>query len=145
MRLLFAFLADYASAQPTDGKLSVVGGGFDTIFVPGFPAQASMTLVIKIEFTPAECNRTHTIEIFPVDGDGRPFLGTDRLTQPVVPQRNPQDPTLPGTVQLVVNLQGIPIKKAGSYNFSILVDGQEATSVPLRVVQPTVTGPTAGG
>src|SRR5438046_636486 len=111
MRLLFAFLADYAAAQPADGKLSVVGGGFDTIFAQGFPTQASMTLVIKIEFTPAECNRQHVIEIVPVDGDGRPFLGTDRLTQAVIPQRNPQDPTLPGTVQLVVNLQGIPIRR----------------------------------
>lgn len=93
-----------------------------------------MTLVAKVEFTPAECGRPHTIEIIPVDQDGRQFLPVDRFRQQVVPQVNPQDPTLPGSVQIVLNLQGIPLMRPGSYSFSILVDDREVVAVPLRAI-----------
>src|SRR5258708_26955469 len=67
-RVRLAFLADAAQAQP-DGKIYALGAGIDTIYAAQFPAvQPSLTVVVKIEFTPAACGRPHAIERLAVDG-----------------------------------------------------------------------------
>jgi hypothetical protein len=125
-----AFLADAAQAQP-DGKIYALGAGIDTIYAAKFPAvQPSLTVVVKIEFTPAECGRPHVIELLAVDGDGNPFLPPAKFEN--APERNPQAPTLPVGVQLVLGLQNLVLPKPGEYAFSILVDGHELETIPLR-------------
>ncbi len=136
MRVPFAFLADYAMAHPTDSKMYVIGGGFDTLFTYNFPtAHPQLSVVVRVEFTPAECGRVHTVEIHPVDGDGKPFLPPTSLQ--VTPQKNLQAPTLPANVTLVLNLVGLQLKQPGDYAFTILVDGQEQESVALHAVKLT--------
>jgi hypothetical protein len=131
MRVPFAFLADFAVAHP-DGKIYVIGGGWDTIVAGSLPAtHPHLSLVVKFEFAPAECGRQHTVTIHPLDADGVPFLQV--TTMQVTPQKNPRHPRLPVGVQFVVNIQGLMLTKEGEYSFSVLVDGQEATSIPLRV------------
>jgi len=151
MRVRFAFLADYALAHPTDSKLYVIGGGFDTIWAPAFPARhPQLSVVVRVEFTPLECGRQHAIELNPIDGDGKPFLPPARLQ--VTPQKNPQAPTLPAAVALVLNLTPLDLAKPGDYAFSIVVDGQEVDSIPLHAIQigpgqlpPPVTPPNLPG
>jgi uncharacterized protein DUF6941 len=133
MKVRFAFLADYALAHPMDTKLYVIGGGFDTIWAQTFPTRhPQVSLVVRVEFMPAECGRQHTIEIHPLDVDGQPFLPPAKLQ--VTPQKNPQAPTLPANFALVLNLQGLQLNKPGDYVFSILIDGQEMESLPLHAV-----------
>ena len=134
MKVRFAFLADYALAHPFDSKLYVVGGGFDTIWAQSFPTRhPQLSLVVRVEFTPSECGRPHSIEIHPLDVDGNPFLPPATLQ--VVPQKNPQAPTLPASFAVVLNIQGFQVNKAGDYAFSILIDGQEMESLPLHAVE----------
>lgn len=133
MKVPFAFLADYAVAN-TDGKIYVIGGGFDSIFVGALPAMhPHMALVVKLEFAPAECGQQHTIAVHPLDADGSPFLPV--ATMQVTPQKSPQYPHMPATFQYVLNIQGLVLSKEGEYAFSILVDSQEAASIPLRIIR----------
>ena len=133
MRALFAFLADYALAHP-DGKMYIIGGGVELLRPPSFPyVHPSISLATRLEFTPAESGRQRTIEVHAIDSDGNPFAPP--ATIQATPQRNPEHPTLPVSVQFVLNMQGLAFQDPGSRSFSILVDGQEIASVPLHVVQ----------
>jgi hypothetical protein len=70
MRVAYAFLADAALGHP-DGKTYVLGGGIDTLFGPAFPLVVSpLTMVIKAEFEPHECDSPHLIEVQLMDGNG---------------------------------------------------------------------------
>jgi uncharacterized protein DUF6941 len=37
---------------------------------------------------------------------------------------------------IVINLAGVPIPKAGFYRFEILIDDQQVRTLPFRAVQP---------
>jgi hypothetical protein len=137
MRARLAMLADYALAHP-DGKIYVLGGGIEIIRPDSFPyVHPTISLVAKIEFTAAECGRPHTIEIHPLDADGRAFAPT--ASTELTPQRNPEYQRLPVSVQFVIHLQGLQFDAAGSRVFSILVDGAELDSVPLHIVEAPKT------
>jgi hypothetical protein len=132
MRALMAFLADVALAHP-DGKVYVLGGGVEILLADQIPhVQPTLALVLKIEFLPVECGRLRNIEIHALDADGNPFAPAAALQ--VTPERNPQFPQLPVSVQLVLNLHGIVFNNYGSRQFSILVDGNEIASVPVHIV-----------
>jgi hypothetical protein len=146
MRVAFAYLADYALAHP-DGKVYVVGGGLDTIFAVQLPVQVpQLSLVVKIEFAPTECNRQHAVEVHGLDVDGNAFIPVVNLF--AMPLRNPSAPTLPSGVQFVLNTP-LLLTRAGEYAFSLVVDGAELASIPLRValvqMQPQLPGIGSGG
>ncbi|MDJ0792517.1 MAG: hypothetical protein QNJ71_11530, partial [Acidimicrobiia bacterium] len=69
MRLTSALLAD--SAQVQNGKLFILGGGFDTISVRSLPAvHRSLTLAMVAEVDPDERQRDLELEIKLIDEDG---------------------------------------------------------------------------
>ncbi len=132
-RIAFAFLADFALAHP-DGKFYVVGGGFDALFGTAFPiVHSQLSLTVKVEFKPTECDRQHVIEVVALNADGVPFMPTWKMD--VLPRKNAAEPTVSVGIQVVLNIQGLKLEKAGDYAFSILIDGEERESVPLRVRQ----------
>lgn len=132
MKALFAFLADFALAHP-DGKLYVVGGGIDTLVFQNLPAASpQLSLVVRIEFPPVECDRPHVIEIHPLTADGQPFLPA--ITMQLTPSRNPY-PGLPTSFPFVVTMTAVLFSSVGDYAFSIVGDAQEVASVRLRVVE----------
>jgi hypothetical protein len=134
VKLAVALLADSAIANPQDNKLYVLGGGIDTVQFDRFPAQLpALSLALKIEFQPQECGRQRTLEVHPIDEDGKPIAPT--LTNQFVPQRNPADPTLPSSAQFVINFQQLPLPKPSQNAFSIMLDGKEIDSLPLRVIK----------
>jgi hypothetical protein len=136
VKLAVALLADSAIANPKDGKLYVLGGGIDTVQFDRFPAQLpAFSLAIKIEFSPSECGRAHTLEIHPVDDDGKAIAPP--LSHQFTQHRNDVDPTLPSSMQAVINFQQLPLTKPSQNAFSIVLDGKEIDSLPLRVVQAT--------
>src|SRR3954465_6062844 len=70
MELDFAFLAD--AAEVPLGKLFVMGGAFDTIHVPAFPATHPMlAVVVRLLFKPHDLDRKHELEILLLDADGK--------------------------------------------------------------------------
>jgi hypothetical protein len=134
MRLAVAIVADAAIANPRDGKLYVLGGGIDTLEFERFPAQLpALSLAVKLEFAPAECGRQHTLEVQLLDPDGTPMI--PKIVIPMTPLRNPTDATLPSAAQWVINFQQLAIAGPAENAFSLVVDGQEIASLPLRVVQ----------
>jgi hypothetical protein len=133
MKLQFAFLADFALAHP-DGKIYVLGGGFDTIFASELPVRhPHLALVMNLQFAPTETGRTYAIEVRPQDSGGEPFLAATTIQ--ATPQRNLQAPSAPVTFQSVLNYQGVQLRAPGEHKFSIVVDGQELVAVPLRVTK----------
>jgi hypothetical protein len=134
MKVAVALLADSAIANQSDGKLYVLGGGIDTVSFDRFPAQLpALSLALKLEFQPQECGRKHTVEVHAIDEEGTPIAPT--LNHQFVPQRNQLDPTLPSGAQVVINFQQLPLPKPSQNAFSILIDGMEVESLPLRVVK----------
>lgn len=127
-------LADMALAHP-DGKVYMLGGGVEILKPPVLPfVLPNMSFVTKIEFSPAEAGRPRTIEVVPLDSDGRAITPPTRLD--VTPKVNPEHPGLPVSVQLVLNMRDLPLERAQSLAFSVLVDGHEVASVPLHVLTP---------
>jgi hypothetical protein len=134
MRLAIALVADAAVVHP-DGKLSVIGAGISGLRAPQFPFTYPMLLALALnfEFTPSECGRQKVLEVRLLDPDGRELTPT--LSQQVVPQRNPIDPTLPSGHLAVFNYLQLKFTKPGDNAFSVLLDGQEVVSLPLRIMK----------
>jgi hypothetical protein len=134
MKMALAVLADAAVANPVDGKMYIIGGGFDTLAVQRFPAQhPALALALQLLVAPSECGRPKKLEVHAVDADGRPFQPP--FTVEVTPPRNPIDPGLPTPIGLVGTFQQLQFAKPGEYAFNVLVDGSEIVSLPLRVIQ----------
>lgn len=127
-----AFLADFAVAHP-DGKLYVIGGGLDFLTPSHFPyIHSSLSLAAKIEFPLSELGRTRTIEVIPMDADGRAF--GQAMSMQVKPERNETYPHLPVSLNMVINMQGLQFQGPGDRSFAILGDGNELTAVVLHVL-----------
>lgn len=143
MKLAVALLADSALANPQDGKLYVLGGGLSWIGAPSFPAvHPAIALALNFEFAPSECGRPHTLEVRLLNPDGREIVPA--FTQQMTPQKNPTDPTLPSGCVTVCSYIQLKFEEPGDNAFSVVLDGQEVASLPLRVIQiPSLAGKAA--
>ena len=130
MRLAYAVLADYVADG--NGKL-FISGTFDVFNVVQFPAVLPMAgLAVKVEATHGEVG-SHTFTLGLRDEDG----------QLVAPQVNGQLEIsvgkfvkgAPPSCQAALNFGGLQFKKAGTYEFELLVDGRHLGTVPFHVVQ----------
>lgn len=129
MEIDYAFLAD--AAQVSEGKLYVLGGGFNRLWARGFPVtHPAMSLVIKISLHAMECDRSHKFEVELWDPDGRRLsqLGGDFF---VAIERD--RPAKSGLAQLVLNLQNQQFPVSGDYAFHIAVDGHHLKTLPLSL------------
>ena len=133
MRLAYAFMAHAAEFTP-DGKIYVLGGDFETLRVPVLPAiQPAMTLVVKLEVQPTECQREHRLRVELIDEDGAKLH--PEIVLPFTPQVRAEHPHRAVGVGLVIGYQGLQLPKSGGYAFHVLVDDLEAGIVPLFVEQ----------
>jgi len=142
MQLGFAFLADAAVATP-DGKIGVLGGNFDTLFVAAAPAvHGILALVVNLRVQPAECGHPHQLRVLLWDPDGQQVLPP--LELPFAPERQPERTHRAVNVKLIAYIQGLQIPRLGDYAFHILVDDLEMGVVPLYVEElPQPPGPPA--
>jgi len=131
MNVEYALLADAAQTS-LDGKLYVLGGGIDRIFAEKFPAtHPYLSLVLKMELHPAECEREHELEVELWNPDGNPVGG--KLSGTFSADR--QAGGRPSFVQLVLNLQSATFEVPGDYAFQIVVDKQLVKSLRLTLEQ----------
>lgn len=129
MQIEYAFLADAAQVS-SDGKLFVLGGGIDRIFATSFPAtHPLMTLVIKLQLHPSECEREHGLQVELWDSDGQPI--GPRVSGNF--SANRQERGRLSYVQTVLNLHNVQFSVGGDYAFQVVVDGQHLKTVPLYV------------
>ena len=130
MEVEFAMLAD--SAQASEGKVYILGGGIDKIFAKAFPTtHPQMALALKLKLDSSECEREHALEIELWDADGNP-AGPKLSAKFEAPR---EDLGRPSYVQLVLNIVGQTFKAAGDYAFKVLVDGQHLKTLPLYLVE----------
>lgn len=131
MDLDFAFLAD--AADVSQGKLFVLGGAFDTIHVPAFPAtHPALAVVLRFLLGPHDLDRKHNLEILLLDADAR-HVASARGDLTVA--KSPDSP--PGwkqTVILPLRFFNVPFQQAGHYSVEILIEGTMAKAIPLRVI-----------
>ncbi|HMM41177.1 MAG TPA: hypothetical protein PKA95_04695 [Thermomicrobiales bacterium] len=139
MQLDWVMLSD--AAQIVNGKLYVLGGGWDTLVVSGpFPVSRPCGLAIAFRMPSTGAMQRKTARIQVVDQEGASTIATaDVQFQAGRPPG--VDDELPQRVQLAAGLN-LSFPKTGVYVVMVSVDGDEIGRTRFRVVhpQPATTG-----
>jgi hypothetical protein len=118
-------LADFA--QVADGKLTVVGAGWDKTG-PG-PSPSGIGLLIGVPWD--DTNIRHTVELRLIDSDGQPVA--DPNGHPIGLQSHFEVGRPPGllagadqSVALAMNIGPLPLKPGLRYVWELSIDGESA-------------------
>lgn len=137
MEMLTAVLCD--SAADYQGKLCILGA-FDTIWARQFPAtHAQCALALRFLFRDEDVGE-HQLQIFFVDPDGHNLMPRGpisiNLRIDAIPER-----AYFLSRNLVINLQGLPLREPAQYAFDLQWNGKLTARIPLQVV---LSGPATG-
>jgi hypothetical protein len=135
MKLAYAMLADAAEIG-SSGKLSMVGGDFDSIPAPGFPVlHPRMTIVIKLLLRPEELERDHQLRVEILAPTGLNIAPSE--TQPITTSQalRPNSPKDDAKYYLVVTLPIIMFPMPGRYEVRMLVDDVLLGTLPLDLIE----------
>ena len=121
-------LADFV--QVSDGKLTVVGGGWS---LTG-PETTPFGIAILVHVPWDQANRRHTLRLELVDADGRPVTlpGDDGEERPIVFLDDVEfevgrpagiKPGTPLELPLAVNSGPLPLEPGGRYEWRLSIDG----------------------
>ena len=135
MDVSLAVLSDFASVTQ-EGKLNIMGI-FGEVNPPGLPFSLPlMYLVIVFDASPAEIGSEKSIRVVMLDGEGREGLRIENNLA-VPPAGRPGHRV---NFNAILALQGVTFQQPGDYQFSVLINGEEKRSVPLRVNEPAPLG-----
>src|SRR4029077_11441827 len=127
MELDFAFLSD--AADVSLGKLFVLGGAFDTIHVPGFPAtHPVLAVVVRLLLGPHDLDRKQNLEILLLDADARHVASA--RGELMVPKAPDSPPGWKQAVILPLRFFNVPFKNPGHYSIEILIEGNMVKAIP---------------
>jgi hypothetical protein len=121
----FAILAD--AVQASAGKLFILGGGWDTLFVRSFPARhpsLGIALRLRVPWTRAGDEITLVIDL--ENEDGVSIFGDKKLTHAFVtkpPTGFPEGSDM-GVVR-AFTFNNVPLPTPGSYAFVLSLDGED--------------------
>ncbi len=128
MRVTLAALADYANVT-MEGKLNIMGI-FQEINPPVLPFQLpQMFLVVSFSAAPSEAPAQKHLQVKLLAEDGAAVISA----QQTLPVQTPNRPGARVITNAVLGFGGLQFTAPGDYAFSILIDGDEKESVPLRV------------
>lgn len=136
----FAMLAD--GVQAVAGKLYVIGGGWDTLFVRSFPARhPTLGIGIRLRIPWSWSGDSFTLSVDLVDEDGRDLFQGRKLSQ-LIRFRRPVDLPVGADVGLVraFTFSNLPLTRPGGYAFRILVDDQEVSRLRFWAKHRPVAG-----
>lgn len=129
MKLLFSTICEHAS-QAEDGKLDVQGVFYD-LYAPGFPAQqASLVLVLVLEWDPGDQGR-YDFQADLVDPQGKPALTVKGQSE--VSSRGPDRP--PARTQLIMPMEDVVFPYPGEYTFRVSAKGKTFVGPTLYLVE----------
>jgi hypothetical protein len=133
----FAVLADAVVARP-DGKLDILGAGFDTVFAAGLPAKhPRLVLAVRVLLSRHEAENPHSLVVVIQEADGAE-LARARATLPPLPdEARAQIPAGRQIgVGMVLNFEDVVFSEHGTHQIVVQWDGNEPRP-PLRLnVQP---------
>ncbi len=131
MKIDFALLADYAEAM--NGKLYLMGGGWDTTTAAQLPAVIRMAVAVGVRIGWNETDVQFPVLITIEDDDGREYV---RIQGAVSATRAPG--ATPGSTQLsqIAANVSIQLPALGGYRVHVVVgegDDAEERNLPFRV------------
>ncbi len=125
-------LADAAQVQ--NGKLYVLGGGFDTISVRSTPVvHPNLSLAMVAEVGPDERQRDLDLTIRLLDEDGGE-IGVEAKGKLRVGAPPNLPPGSPSVVPIVSPFRNIPFPEAKGYAFVVTMNDVELARIKFRVV-----------
>jgi hypothetical protein len=136
MELTTAMLADGAQQAP-NGKLYVLGGQWDRLTVPSFPAQhptLAVVLVLRVEYSEALDHHQLEIELT-LDGQGRDVKATAQFVTGHAPGSGRGTPSF---MPLALTFNNLKFEAPGRYEWVIRTDGDTIGRIPLEVVQGAI-------
>lgn len=129
MQVTLAALAEAANTTE-DGSLNILGI-FNEVRAASFPAHhPSCVLVITLRVRPSETGRPITLTLKLMDDDR---VLTEVEGEITVPEQ--ADLRRDVTVNQLFKLQMLPLERAGSYAFHVLLNGDEKATVPFQAVE----------
>jgi len=124
-------LAD--SAQAVDGKLYVLGGAWNILRFPEFPAQLIVGIAVAIDVDWNETNRRHHLDVHFEDADGNamdPRIGAD------FEAGRPPGAVAGADLRIVFAVNGpLSIPGPGSYSAVASVGGEVLARARFQAVQ----------
>jgi hypothetical protein len=122
------------SAQVADGKLYVLGGGWERLTVPNIPVSRNIDIATRVIVSWTETNRPLTFELQLVTEDGEALLNPAATPSVTVGRpvhlREGSDQAVP----LVLKVNGVSLKQAGRYAFILTYGGEEVARTAFEVV-----------
>jgi hypothetical protein len=134
VRVTLSALCDYATVSQ-EGKLSIMGI-FQEINAPpsGLPVLVpQMFVVVSFSVAPAEAPASRKFDVKLLAEDGAEVAKIEQMLNIPPPQRSGARVT----INAIIGMAGLTFHAAGDHAFSILIDGDEKESIPLRVNAPT--------
>ncbi len=135
MELITAMLAD--GAQQAGGKLYILGGQWDRLTMPNFPAQhptMALVLVLRVEYSEALDRHQLDVEL---TLDGEP-MDPKAMAQFITGHAPGQTRGTPSFVPLALTFNNLVFEAPGRYEWVIRADGEVYGRVPIEVVQGTI-------
>ena len=131
-RVEFAMVAD--AVQAVGGKLNVLGGGWDMLWVGSFPARhPSIGLGLRIQVPWSHVDE-FALSVDLVDEDGMSLFGGKRFSQRIRVARRPGRPAGSDTgVTRAFTFNNLLFPKPGGYAFPIFVGTTEVARIRFRV------------
>jgi hypothetical protein len=124
-------LAD--SAQAVDGKLYILGGAWNILRFPEFPAQLIVGIAVAIDVDWNETNRRHHLDVHFEDADGNdmdPRIGAD------FEAGRPPGAVAGAEMRIVFAVNGpLSIPAPGSYSAVASIAGEELARARFQAVQ----------
>ena len=124
-------LAD--SAQAVDGKLYILGGAWNVLRFPEFPAQLIVGIAVAIDVDWNETNRRHHLDVHFEDADGQPIdpkIGAD------FEAGRPPGAMAGADLRIVFAVNGpLTIPEAGSYAAVASVGGEVLARSRFQAVE----------
>lgn len=131
MNIHSLMLAD--SAQAVDGKLYILGGAWNVLRFPDFPAQLIVGIAVAIDVDWNETNRRHHLDVHFEDADGNamdPTIGAD------FEAGRPPGATAGADLRIVFAVNGpLSIPAPGSYSAVASVGGEVLARARFQAVQ----------
>ena len=135
MRIDGLFLADFA--QESNGKLNMIGAGWNNIFSPNDPPikHRHMALAGLIEVGWNEANEQIPIEIDLVNADEVSVLGTPIQGSVVAGRPAGAAPGEPLVLPIVVDFEDLEFPQFGTYCFKVSLNGSPVKRVKFHVMK----------
>ena len=128
-------LCDFAEA--VNGKLYVMGGGWNVLFAPGQPVSMSVAAIIAVPWD--QTNRRHELSLDLLDVDGAPIeIEGQEITVTGEFELGRPPGVKPGTTfnaPFVWTFAGLALGE-GNYEWKLNIDGTPVGSRPFAVTSP---------